>query len=60
MKYDPLAYECHNNCMACDKYKTVKEQNSKCEYRKARGRLTNRMIYAAKKAKGNKENKKGD
>lgn len=45
MKDDSLAYACQNNCMVCD------ENKKACEYRKARGRIINRMLYAAKKEK---------
>lgn len=45
MKDDSLAYLCQKNCMLCD------ENKKTCEYRKARGRIINRMIYAAKKEK---------
>lgn len=43
MKYDKLAYECQKCCLTCD------ENKKTCEYRKARGRLINRELYAAKK-----------
>lgn len=45
MKDDSLVYACQKNCMLCDENKKI------CEYRKARGRIINRMIYAAKMKK---------
>lgn len=43
MKDDSLAYKCQKCCITCD------EDKKTCEYRKARGRLINRQLYAAKK-----------
>lgn len=48
MKYDPLAYECQKCCIACD------EDQKTCEYKKARGRLIKRELYAIKKNEGKK------
>ena len=43
------ADKCHNCCMCCEKYNTVKEQNKKCEARKARGRIIHREIRTLNK-----------
>lgn len=43
MKDDSLAYECQKCCITCN------ENKKTCEYRKARGRIINRKIYAAMK-----------
>ena len=43
------ADKCHNCCMCCEKYNTVKEQNKECEARKARGRIIHRGIRTLNK-----------
>ena len=43
-----IADKCHDCCLCCKKYKLVKEQNKKCEVRKARGRIIARQVRAAK------------
>ena len=40
--------KCHTCCLCCDKYKLVKEQNKKCEVRKARGRIIARQVRSAR------------
>ncbi len=45
MKDVNLAYECQKCCITCN------EDKKKCEYRKAKGRIINRQLYAVKKKK---------
>ena len=49
----PLENPCRKYCGCCKKYKTVKEQDKKCESKRERGRVIARAIYKTKK--GNKE-----
>lgn len=46
-----IACKCTDCCLTCKKYKTIKEQNQKCEVRKARGKIINRRIYKLKSLK---------
>ena len=46
-----ICNKCTNCCLSCDKYTSVKEQNAKCEVRKARKRITDREIRRCNKSK---------
>jgi len=46
-----ICNKCTNCCLCCNKYKSVKEQNAKCEVRKARKRITDREIRRCNKSK---------
>lgn len=49
MKDISLAYECQKCCISCN------EDKKKCEYRKARERLTRREMYRLKKEQEKKK-----
>jgi hypothetical protein len=40
---------CHECCITCEKYSTVKEQKAKCETRKARAKRARHALYMLKK-----------
>jgi len=42
-----VADKCNTCCLSCTKYKTVKEMKKQCEPRKARARITDRMMRGA-------------
>ena len=46
-----IADKCNTCCLCCVKYNSSKEQNSECEPLKARGRIINREVKDAIKAK---------
>ncbi|QLY77812.1 hypothetical protein [Clostridium intestinale] len=51
----PLENPCMECCIACKKYKSVKEMQQKCETRKERKRATDRQIYKARKQRKGRE-----
>lgn len=50
-----IASKCNECCLNCDKYKSIKEQDMKCEVVKARKRMIDREIYQLKKKKAKAE-----
>lgn len=45
----PLKNPCVECCFGCEKYKTVKEMDKKCESKRERRRIITRAIYKLKK-----------